>query len=54
MSERIEPGVILVDPTGHRADETESHISPRLSDLRVFASVCWTIRKRTLKSSCGR
>ena len=34
MSERIAPGVILVDPTGHRADETESHISPRLSDLR--------------------
>ena len=34
MSEIIEPGVILVDPTGHRIDETESHISPRLSDLR--------------------
>ena len=34
MSGIVEPGVILVDPTGHRVDETESHISPRINDLR--------------------
>ena len=34
MSEIVESGVILVNPTGHRMDGTESRISPRLTDLR--------------------
>ena len=34
MADIVDSGVILVDPTGHRLDGTESHISPRLTDLR--------------------
>ena len=34
MSGKMKPGIILVDPTGHNMSKSESHISPRLSDLR--------------------
>jgi len=34
MSEKVDPGVILVDPTGHSLNTTGLHISPRPSDLR--------------------
>ena len=34
MSEKVDPGVILVDPTGHSLNTTCLHISPSPSDLR--------------------
>ena len=34
MSEKVDPGVILVDPTGHNLNTTSLRISPRPSDLR--------------------
>lgn len=33
MSEKVDPGVILVDPTGHNLNTTSLHISPRPSGL---------------------
>lgn len=34
MSEKVDPGMILVDPTGSDMDVTVLHISPRPNDLR--------------------
>jgi len=34
MSEKVDPGVILVDPTGHNLNTTSLHISPRPSGLQ--------------------
>ena len=34
MAEKVEPRVILVDPTGHPTNEVGLHISSRPSDLR--------------------
>ena len=34
MSEKVDPGVILVDPTGHNLNTTSLHISPRPSSLQ--------------------
>ena len=34
MSDKVEPGVVLVDPTGHINNEVGLQISPRLDDLR--------------------
>ena len=34
MSEKFDPKVTLVDPTGHHMNESGSHISPRVNDLR--------------------
>ena len=34
MSEKFDPRVTLVDPTGHPMNESGLHISPRINDLR--------------------
>ena len=34
MSDKVEPGVVLVNPTGHIINEAGLQISPRLDDLR--------------------
>ena len=34
MSEKVDPGVILIDPTGHNLNTTSLHISPRPSGLQ--------------------
>ena len=34
MSEKVDPEMILVDPTGHSLNTAGLHISPRPSDLR--------------------
>ena len=34
MAAKVDPGVILVDPTGHNLNTTSLHISPRPSGLQ--------------------